>query len=83
MTLTPEEHGRRVAAGLRKAKAIGVRLGRPRSDREPEIERRLLGGERAAHIRKDMQIGVETVQRVKRRLVEAGLLKPGPRRKTD
>ncbi len=57
----------RVHAGLRRAKAQGKRLGRPRVSRETEerIQRELTKGKGIRAVARKLGVGVGTVQRVK------------------
>jgi DNA invertase Pin-like site-specific DNA recombinase len=57
----------RVMAGLERAKAQGVTLGRPRVARKVEnaIRTRLARGEGILKVAKGLGVGVSTVQRVK------------------
>ena len=57
----------RVMAGLERAKAQGVTLGRPRVARKVEtaIRARLRTGEGVVKIAKHLGVGVSTVQRIK------------------
>ena len=61
----------RVMAGLERAKAQGVTLGRPKVARKVEnaIRTRLARGEGILKVAKGLGVGVSTVQRIK---LEAG-----------
>ena len=63
----------RVNAGLARAKAAGVVLGRPKvaSGTEAAIAARLEAGEGMVKVAKALGVGVSTVQRVKRAMVDA------------
>ena len=64
----------RVNAGLARAKAAGVVLGRPKvaGAVEAAIAARLATGEGILKVARTLGVGTSTVQRVKRAMVEAG-----------
>ena len=63
----------RVNAGLDRARARGVRLGRPKVARKVEtaIKERLMAGVRMLKVAKGLGVGVSTVQRVKTEMAVA------------
>lgn len=65
-----QTHGKKVSEGMRRARAAGVRLGRPKSTKEGMIEDLLKAGWPAVRIRRELRVGTEVVQRVKNRLRE-------------
>lgn len=56
-----------VLAGLERARAKGVRLGRPKVDKKTEaaIRKRLAAGDGMLKVAKTLGVGVSTVQRVR------------------
>jgi len=53
-----------IRQGMERARAQGIRIGRPRTAKEPEIERLLRAGWSALRVRKELRCGTITVKRV-------------------
>ena len=66
--IDPQVLGDLIRRGMDNARAKGRLIGRPRSEREPEIERLLRAGWPAERVRKELHVGTETVRRVVMRL---------------